>query len=236
MNPQKDAESAPAAPPSRKSADNAPVRSTPQKNTDPIPVRSTPLTADDTINNFICDELAKPDSQKLPDDPTLDILDRLVDCIVTGADVSEIKEEVTRLVSHPREKAEIIAAVLRNHEYRRFNQWLRVRAQSEELIFRSMRRGELSTAEALAFMRAANAEINQFTATLAKQEDKTSDPTSLLEKVDVGKAAREAESADAYKGTTPHGREIIRRRVFALRRQLKERSKVNAKIIEVTES
>ncbi len=173
-----------------------------------------PGAASEVVNNVICRDLIEADlvETEMVPDPTLSVLDSLVSGIVNGTDIEHIKTEIQRMLSSQREKAEIVNAMMRTHDYWRVAQWLRVRNENERRIFSASRRGDLTSAEALAFLRVANAEIEAFKA------DKTElqpDSGALLDRMDNTEAKREKSVAENFKGTTPHGREIVRKRLEA---------------------
>lgn len=176
-----------------------------------------PGNAAETVNNVMCREITSPDSSiddsDLTEDPTLLVMDNLVSGIVNGTDIEAVKGELTRLLASPREKAEVISAMLRTHDFWRVRHWMRVRHDNELRLFKASRRGDLTTAEAIAFLRIANAEIETFRA-----EGKTEiqpDSGALLDKMDNSESKRQQAAAESFAGTTPHGREIVRRRLAA---------------------
>lgn len=171
------------------------------------------------VNNTVCRELMDPQSAEIPVDPTLGVLDTLVGGVIHGTDISEAKEEVQRILASQREKSDIVVAMLRNHNYWRVNEWIKVRAENEARIFKASKRGDLTTPESLAFMRLANAEIEQFLAS-TKTPQQTPDAETLVEKVGVTSVNRDRSLAAAYSETTPHGREIIRKRLISAKKSM----------------
>lgn len=173
-----------------------------------------PTTAIEVVNNALCRDIIETevDEPEVVADPTLSVLDSLVGGIVNGTDIEHIKGEVQRMLSSQREKSEIVGSMMRTHDYWRVAQWLRVRHDNERRIFKASRRGDLTTSEALAFMRIASAEIQTFK---ADKSDIQPDSGALLDRMDSTEAKREKSVAENFKGTTPHGREIIRKRLEA---------------------
>lgn len=188
----------------------------PRSQRDLVPVQvPVPRNEAEVVNNVLCRDVTE--KEPTPDvgaDGTIDILGALVNGIVNGTDLSAVKTDVERVLSHQRDKAEVIASVLQNHEFWRVYQWAKVRAENERRIFIASQRGDLTTTESLAFMRVANTEISGFMDRLLHATSTVPD-VSAVEKVDSG--ARNAEKAltDQFKGTTPHGREIVRKRLYA---------------------
>jgi hypothetical protein len=180
-----------------------------------------PRNETEAINNVLCRDVVRPDDpDDVPEDPTVPVLEQLVRGIVNGTDLTPVKDTVQRMLAHQRDKAEVIASVLQNHEFHRVAEWTKVRSENERRLFRASKRGDLTTTESIAFMRTANQEINDFMArvmALAKSNQQALDP-QVVERMDTANIQEDTATLDHFKGTTPHGREIIRRRLYALKK------------------
>lgn len=186
----------------------------------PTPVEF-PRNEAEAMNNVLCRDVVHPETQDdVPADPTVEVLSQLVSGIVNGTDLNPVKDTVQRILSHQRDKAELIASVLQNHEFHRVAEWTRVRAENERRLYKASLRGDLTTAESIAFMRTANQEINAFVdrVTLLSKNNQQALDTGVVEKVDTANIQEDPSALEHFKGTTPHGREIIRRRLFALKK------------------
>lgn len=182
-----------------------------------VPV-DLPTTPAEVVNNVICRDIANPaNAPDVVPDPTINIIDTLTAGIVNGSDISDVRDQVQRILSSQREKLEVIAAAMRTHDYWRLNHWLQVRHTAEQHIFQASKRGDLTSTEHLAFMRLAAAEINAITA--SNRDTQGVDAAALVEKLDShNTAARDRNAAESMRGTTPHGREIIRKRLYAAKK------------------
>lgn len=188
----------------------------PRSQRDLVPVQvPVPRNEVEVINNVLCRDVTEREpNPEVGADGTIDILGALVNGIVNGTDLSAVKADVERVLSHQRDKAEVIASVLQNHEFWRVYQWAKVRAENERRLFTASQRGDLTTSESLAFMRVANTEISGFMDRLLHATSTVPD-VSAVEKVDSGTRDAEKALTDQFKGTTPHGREIVRKRLYA---------------------
>jgi len=188
-----------------------------------VPVVLEPLDEAAIINNVLARDQQDPQVGDIEPDPTLVVLDTLVQGIVRGTNLASIKSEVQRLMSNAQEKAEIISAVLSVREFYRLNMHVAVHAHNESYLWRAGMRSDLTTTESLAFYRLSGVEIDKIRADMsrnAKQgaqvDDKAVDRVS-------GDAARDDKAiAETWKNTTPHGREIIRKRLYALKKHIAE--------------
>jgi hypothetical protein len=201
----------PAVPPPPKSRRLVPTLS---------PLPTSPI---EVVNNVICrdivEEPANDDLDKeIPPDPTIGLLESVVTGVIDGSSLEAVKDEVTRLLGCPREKSDVIGALLRTHDYYRVAQWVRVRHDNERRIFKASQRGDLTTAESLAFLRLACAEISTITA--STKAETHPDSGSMVDKLDNAQAERDKLAAEKYKGTTPHGREIVRKKLEAEKKKL----------------
>ena len=196
----------------------------------PLPVLlELPVTEADFINNAICRELVQPSADGIVrPDPTVKVMDQLVHGIIHGTDLTPIKAEVTRILSSQRDKARIITALVKNHDFHRVNLFLQVRALQEQRLHAASQRGDLTVSESLAFLRIAEVALAQ---TMKNLESGGSDSTGgggvdaagvALDKVDATRGARDTASDKAFAGTTPHGREIVRRRLHAMKQNIIE--------------
>lgn len=140
--------------------------------------------------------------------------------MLNGTDLTPIRDDVTRILSSHEDKARIVAALVQNHDYHRINLLLQMRAEQEKRLWRASRRGDLSTPESLAFFRMATGEINRITETLRdnKATINITDGSAMVDKVDTTRRDTDKQLIEAYSTTTPHGREIIRKRLYDMKK------------------
>ena len=188
-----------------------------------------PITDTDLVNNVICRELVQPSADGIiRPDPTVKVIDQLVYGIIHGTDLTPIKAEVSRILSSQKDKARIVAALVKNHDFHRVNLLLQVRAIQEQRLHAASQRGDLTVSESLAFLKLAEAALAQTMKSIEEApgnsgENSGVDATGVaLDKVDAHRNVRDKEAEQTYAGTTPHGREIIRRRLHAMKQDIVE--------------
>ena len=150
---------------------------------------------------------------------TLSTISRVIDSFVHGGDLNGIKDEVVRLLMSPQEKATVMLGLLQNADMDRLKLFLFIRERTEKLLERAMKRGDLTCAEAIALRGVAAGEIASIRANL-EAEQTAQDTTTLMEKVDYRTQQVERRVEHTIRGTSPQGREIIRRRIYALQKQM----------------
>lgn len=198
----------------------------------PRPSFAFPVGDEQVVGNVISREIIEPQVQHvIPEDPTIAVLDKLVRGILDGTDLSDVKPEVTRILSSQKDKARIVQALVANHDFHRINLLLRVRARQEGLLYAANQRGDLSVHESMALFRLADTALAQVTRSIGATDDSGSNGPSVvdsaattLDKVDATRHARDNRNESKFTGTTPHGREIVRRRLYALKQALIERN------------
>lgn len=198
----------------------------------PRPSFAFPVGDEQMVGNVISREIIEPQVQHvIPEDPTIAVLDKLVRGILDGTDLSDVKPEVTRILSSQKDKARIVQALVANHDFHRINLLLRVRARQERLLYAANQRGDLSVHESMALFRLADTALAQVTKSIGATDDGgggngpsvVDSAATTLDKVDATRHARDNRNESKFTGTTPHGREIVRRRLYALKQSLIER-------------
>lgn len=177
-----------------------------------------PTSATAIINNLVARELLNSSGPVEPVSATVGILSRLIRAMSGGEDIADIKEALTRIVTNQQEKAKIYASVLNQIDQERSMDWIIVRAQVEKLVKRASLRGDMSTPELMAVWHLANDSIT----TTQNRQDKTEsvDTVTIVEKVDVSRQESEHSAQQRWENTTPQGREIIRKKLFTLKREV----------------
>jgi len=191
----------------------------------PAPVKRKPFAKPvlmenpDPISSALMREIVNPSSDDpLPTSSVLDTFDKVVKGIVNGEEMTSCKDNIIRLISNPQEKAQVVLGMLLNADIERLGMFVRMREQTEQMLNRAMGRSDLTCAEALAFNRMACIEISTIRAAL-EAEQPVVDTTTLTEKIDSGKQQVERKIERTLQRTSPQGREIIRRRIYAMQKE-----------------
>ncbi len=199
----------------------------------PIAV-AVPLLSDSPealINNVLCREIQDPTTgftEPAPD-PNITVLDEISRGISQGTDINHVKDDAMRIAAHQTEKASMVRALMRGVDINRLNRFVRVRDKAEHELSKAAMRGDLKSHEYLAFLRMSALEIKEIMVNLSSEEmhkSAGSDSAGMLAKMDHTQQAQESASARQYKGTTPQGREIIRKQIYDMKTQLRKAGKL----------
>lgn len=193
-----------------------------------------PLLADGpeaVINNVLCREIQDPTQgfAESPPDPNITVLDEISRGISQGTDINHVKEDAMRIAAHQTEKASMVRALMRGVDINRLNRFVRVRDKAEQELSKAAMRGDLKSTEYLAFLRMSALEIKEIMVNLSSDElhkSAGSDSAGMLAKMDHTQQAQETASAREYKGTTPQGREIIRKQIYDMKTLLRKAGKL----------
>lgn len=170
------------------------------------------------MNNVIAREIADPSGPIEPVSPTVKVLTRLVSGLMTDGDIEDVKAALTRIASHQQEKADLFAAIMNQIDQERVGDFLEIRCHQEKVLKRSAVRGDMTTQDAVNIWHIAN---NVIAACQANQKHvKAVDTVMTVDKVDQRSGALEQTIKQRWEGTTPQGREIIRKRLFGIKREL----------------
>jgi hypothetical protein len=203
------------APPRRSKAASKPVRPAQIAR----PVKEMPTSSEAIINNILAREIEDPSGPIEPISPTVELFTRLLEGIAKGTDISDIQPELRRVIAHQPEKTDALLAVLTLIDHERAGDWVAIRASTEKVLKQAARRGDFTTGEMVAVWQMAARELDKLKAVMSKTV-KAVDTVTVVEKVDFHSQQVEKEVQRRYDGTTPQGREIMRKNLFDLKRSL----------------
>ena len=183
-----------------------------------VPVMVPPTSAAAVINNLIAEDILNPATPLEPVSHTHDVLAALVAGMSKDGDIASVKDELTRIAANQTEKADVITTVLNQIDHERLADMLFMRAKMEKHLKRAASRGEINTSQAMAIYGLADETIKAIQAKQAKT--KPVDSGTTVAKVDSSQQIAERHAADRWEGTTPQGREIIRKKLFTLKRMV----------------
>ena len=152
-----------------------------------------------------------PNDDPRSEDPIVAVLGKLVQSFKLGSGSEDVKAEVTRLLNGRDEKAELVNSLLVAHDMDRLPDYLRLRRFMEKYLLHSAFNGNLTPAEALAFLKISQDEIRGIVSQVKSAGDPSKDVDDLLNKADFVNKASQQELMDKFKQTSPQGREILRK-------------------------
>lgn len=158
------------------------------------------------------------------DDRVLATLQRVVDGINGGKNLSSDISEIAQLISHQEDRAELIDNLMLTHDYSRLIRYVKARDHLENFLLDCAMRGDLSPAEALAFQKLVMDESSKIMDRVKSGATSVKDIIGLMNKVDYTVTLSEKQLQRQFAKTTPQGREVVRRlthRLAKLQRQKK---------------
>ena len=217
-------EPAPAPAPVPKNPDPKPKTPEP-KNPEPSPETKRfakpelllPTNEGAVVNNLI----ARTMDDGPPAEPVSEIVNviiRLSQAFASGADISDIRTSLVRIISNQPEKADMLQGVMNTLDHVRTADWAEVRALVEKELKRAVKSGKATTSECLAIWNIANTAIEKNQAKSAKMNKPVD--SANVQKVDISQIESEHFIQQKWEGTTPQGRQIIRMKLFELKRHV----------------
>lgn len=189
------------------------------------PVPMEPVSEMAILNNLVCREELYPSGPLPPPSPTITGLQNVMDAISHGADITPFKENIDRVVSNKPEKGELLGSYLEQADREALVKMVVMRDTSLRVINQATARTDMSVSEALVIWRMTSDQIPGLAKGVGKE--KPVDGSHVVEKIDFNKAVVEREVTRRWEGTTPQGRELIRKKVWAVKRELLAERGVN---------
>lgn len=181
-------------------------------------LKAEPRSPTDVMNNLVARELMDPSGELEETSPTVHLYGSLLRGIARGEDITPIREQVKRITEHQPEKADLLLSVLNLIDQERTEDFVVVRAATEKVIKRAAQRGDINTQEALVVYSMASRVIAENRAQLIKNVKPVEGTT--LDKVENHGQKQERLMMKKWEGTSPQGREIIRKKLYELKQQV----------------
>jgi hypothetical protein len=197
-----------------------------------VPVMLPPTSPQAVLNNLIAEDILNPSAPLEPISPTIEAMAKVVQGISTDGDLTCVKTDMTRTATNRMEKSEIVTSFLAQIDHERLPDWCYVRAKMEKRIKRAADRGEINTNQAIVVYGLANEAIDGIQSRQPKT--KPVDASTVVEKVDVKKVEAEASMEARWAGTTPQGREIIRKKLYRLKKTILAEMEASGTVTEIT--
>lgn len=165
-------------------------------------------------------------------DPTLDLADATARAVTGGPGLDDqMSEHLAQRLKNRDEKKWVMECLIQDDDIRRVAEFLRVRRRSESYLLRMFNRGALNVGDAMIFSRLAEEHIQSIRSRLGPEKadaDKTKFTETVVEKLELRdgtKATRKVQrtiETTLEEGTTPQGREIVRRKLYGLKKKMDE--------------
>ena len=166
----------------------------------------------------------------------LKVFEGVSENLLTGSSLGPLKEDFVKLFSSLEEKNALCEAMLMLYEKHRLIPLLKARAQVSGYLVKCAQRNDLTPAEALAFFKIFGDEISSIRESSKEfSSAPLKDVEALLEKIDFNDVGNLRDLAKQFAGTTPQGREIIRRVIHELKMKV-EKAQAAEQVTNETES
>lgn len=185
-----------------------------------IPVFTEPTSPTAILNNLLCRTQMDPEAGPLdPLSPTVTGLQSTVRAMAMGQDIAPYKDHIQQIAANQPEKGDVVRAYVNQANHELIADLIEMRANTVRHIKRASRQNKVTVGEALVVWRMCNDQLPDLTKSLS-ENDRAVDTVTVVEKIDYQRQQVERSVQKKWEGTTPQGREIIRKKLWELKRQL----------------
>ncbi len=196
------------------------------------PVFMEPTSPHAVTNNLVCRDQIDPQEPLEPLSPTITGLRDTVKAMSMGHDIGPHKEHIQQIAANQPEKGDVVRAYINQANHELIADLVEMRHNSIRHIKRAARRNDVSVSEALVVWRMCNDQLPDLTRGLS-ENDKAVDTLTVVEKIDYHRQQVERSVQEKWQGTTPQGREIIRKKLWEIRRQMLAARGVHPPSVEI---
>jgi len=183
------------------------------------PVPQEPSSESAVLNNLICREELDPSGPLPPPSPTIVGLQAVSDAIADGGDLAPFRDNIERVVSNQPEKGELLRSYIDQADKEALVDMVVMRANSLKVIKQASLRHDLHLPEAIVVWRLSNEQIPVLKKGVGMDE-KAVDFAGAITKIDYGKRKIAQDIEQRWEGTTPQGRELIRKKLWEIKREV----------------
>ena len=182
------------------------------------PVEMLPTSTTAVLNNLLCRDVKHPEGP--PDTPnySVTLLSNIMEALSAGKDVGQYKEPIERLLAAQAAKKELVKAMAKDMDIDAYADTLIVRSNALHQYKRASRRADITIAEILAVWQQANTQMPQLIKSI-EDDTKPADSAGIVAGLDSASKKRDKELEKRWAGTTPQGREIIRKTLYEMKRE-----------------
>lgn len=191
-----------------------------------------PTSPHAVLSNLVSRSSLDPQEELEPLSPTITSLKNTVRAMSLGESIEPHKEHIQQIAANQPEKGDVVRAHVNQADFELLADYVEMRQNAVRHIKRASRRNDLSVSEALVVWRMTNDEIPTMVKNIGKN-DKAVDTTTVVEKIDFRRQQVERTVQQRWAGTTPQGRELIRKKLWKLKRDLLAQNGIHPPRIEV---
>jgi len=183
-----------------------------------------PRSPEDIVHNIMVRQLVD-DAQSPPPatstSPALALLAKLQQRKDKGESLAPLQAEVARVTQGQEIENQVTKAVFDSHVNRKVLTWMIADEEIDAFLLRCFKRGDLTPTEAIVLKKLSMSQLAATAEDLRKnlKEGMAFNPSDIL-KMDYSLQIQEHTMAKQFAGTTPQGREIIRKITMKARRKI----------------
>lgn len=155
-------------------------------------------------------------------DPSLAVLQDLVEAMRSGESVDDLKVPILQLTGNQEERAKLVRSLMLSHDYSRLAKFLIIRDKLEQVVMSYAVDGKFDPAQSLSFYRVVRDEISGIQTSVSEGAAAAGDVTTMLNKVTFATKAQEGELAKKMRGSS-YNRELVRKLVYKLQKLVKDK-------------
>ena len=172
------------------------------------------------LNNMICRAQMDPDAEALePLSPTITGLAQTVKAMSLGQDIAPFKAHIQQVASNQPEKGDVVRSFVNQANHELIADVVEMRANVVRHVKRATRSNGVTVGEGIVVWKMCNDLLPALTDGLSKN-DRAVDTVTVVEKIDYQRQQTERSVQRRWEGTTPQGRELIRKKLWELKREL----------------
>lgn len=159
------------------------------------------------------------------ENPVLGTMLKLVDGIKGGEKLTELTKEVTQYVANQEARSELLSNLALTHDFERSVKYAIVRDKLESYLLSLAANDRLTPSQSIMFLKIVQEEADNIAARVRAGANPVNDVVALLNRADFATQMEDEELQKKFAGTTPQGREIVRRLAYKLAKATKEKRK-----------
>lgn len=149
------------------------------------------------------------------------IISEIVSGIEQSKDFSHVYPTISRLIDHQEDRANLVSNLLVFDDFRRAAVMVEVRNQLESDLILAAKEGKLRPAERIILLQLVDKRMDSIERRIAGKGSNIEDITSVLEKANYAVEMRGDALRKKFGESSPQGREIIRKLITRIGRELK---------------
>lgn len=184
------------------------------------PVMVPPTSPMAVMNNLLARDQLDPQEPLEPASPTIIGLQNTVNALTNATSIEPYREHIQQVATNQPEKNDVLFGYFNQLDGEYLADLYITRHEAMRHVKRAIRRGDVSSHEAIVVWQHADNRIPAVKKEL-KENSKPVDTATVVEKIDYHRQQTEHIVMKRWEGTTPQGRELIRKKLYKLKKEIK---------------